>query len=157
MISALHILSSTWPELGLSFEFLVLFQFEKYLKIFDISTRNSCLPKVRRSSGLCLILWIGLTCWVLTIFSMSFYYYIKIPVFSLKCTSANLRIYFQTKISCQKSREIVGRFINFCGKAQLNRKRKQYQIILNKSSKPSRLNQSITTKVCRTLGLCLNL
>ena len=70
------------------------------------------LSKVRRSSGLCLILWIGLTCWVLTIFSMSFYYYIKIPVFSLKCTSANLRIYFQTKISCQKSREIVGRFIN---------------------------------------------
>ena len=42
--------------------------------------------KVRRSSGLCLILWIGLTCWVLTIFLMSFYYYIKIPVSSLKCT-----------------------------------------------------------------------
>ena len=39
-----------------------------------------------------------------------FYYLIKISVSGLKRTSANLRIYLKKK-SCQKSREIVGRFI----------------------------------------------
>ena len=38
----------------------------------EIAANVPMETKVRRTSGLCLNLWIGLTCWVLTIFLMSF-------------------------------------------------------------------------------------
>ena len=51
-----------------------------------------------RTSVLCLILRIGLTCWVLTIFSISFYCYIKMSVSRFKMHFREPKNLFKKKI-----------------------------------------------------------
>ena len=72
--------------------------------------------KVRRTSGLCLILWI---CFNLLGFDDFFNFFLLLHQnvrFRFKMHFRESKNLFFFK-SCQKSREIVGRFINFYGKA----------------------------------------